>query len=108
MLFKNKMGNKDFEIGIKTIWVVVIGNLLFTIAGAFAKIEHWEYSQLLLAISLLFFVSTFVIIIRDIYKNKVHDKTFWIMSMFILPSISPFLYITRRNKMIKLRRKFGR
>jgi hypothetical protein len=102
------MKNQDFEIGIKTIWLVIIGNILFAIAGTFAKIEHWEYSELLLSISLILFLSTIVIIVRDIDKNKVKDKPFWIMSMFILPTISPILYITRRNKMIKLRRKFGR
>jgi len=102
------MENQDFEIGNKTIWFVVIGNVLFAIAGAFAKIEHLEYSKSLLSISLILFLLTTVIIIRDINKNKVHDKTFWINSMFTFPFISPILYITRRTKMIKLRRKFGR
>ena len=102
------MEDQDFEIGNKTIWFVVIGNVLFAIAGAFAKIEHLEYSKSLLSISLILFLLTIVIIIRDINKNKVHNKAFWMKSLFFLPSISPILYITKRTKMIKLRRKFGR
>ena len=101
------MENQDFEIGIKAIWFLVIGNLLFTIAGAFAKIEHWDYSQVLLSIGLILFLSTLVIMVRDINRSKIHDKEFWIMFMLILPFISPILYVTRRTKMIKLRRKFG-
>ena len=101
------MENQDFEIGIKAIWFLVIGNLFFTIAGAFAKIEHWDYSQVLLSIGLILFLSTLVIMVRDINRSKIHDKEFWIMFMFILPFISPILYVTRRTKMIKLRKKFG-
>ena len=101
------MENQDFEIGNNAIWFLVIGNLFFTIAGAFAKIEHWDYSQVLLSIGLILLLSTLVIMIRDINRSKIHDKEFWIMFMFILPFISPILYVTRRTKMIKLRKKFG-
>ena len=101
------MENQDFEIGIKATWFLVIGNPLFTIAGTFAKIEHWEYSQVILSIGLIFYLSTLVIMVRDINRSKIRDKELWIMFMFIVPYISPILYITRRTKMIKLRRKFG-
>ena len=101
------MENQDFEIGIKTIWFAVIGSLVFAIARAFAKIEHWEYSQVIIAIGLIFYLATLLIIIRDISRSKIRDKEFWIMFMFIVPYLSPILYITRRTKMIKLRRKFG-
>ena len=104
---KNKMENQDFEIGIKNIWFAVIGSLVFTIAGSFAKIEHWKYSQVILSIGLIFYLATLIIMVRDINRSKIHDKEFWIMFMFIVPYISPILYITRRAKMIKLRREFG-
>ena len=102
------MENQDFKISTKTVWGLVIGNFIFTIVSAFAKIMHWEYSQLLLTISLILFFSTFIIVLSDIIKNKVYNKTFWVMSMFILPSISPIFYILRRNKLILHESKFGR
>jgi len=101
------MENQDFEIGIKTIWFVVIGSVLFTIAGAFARFKQWEYSNVILIVSLIFYMTTLVIMIRDINRSKIRDKGFWIMFMFIVPYISPILYLTRRTKMIKLRRQFG-
>jgi len=103
----NKMGNQDFEISIKTIWFVVIGSVLFAIAGVFARFKQWEYSYVILTVSLIFYMTTLVIMLRDINRSKIHDKDFWIMFMFIVPYISPILYITRRTKMIQLRRKFG-
>jgi len=102
------MENQDFKVSIKTVWGLVIGNLIFTIVGAFAQIQHWEFSQLLLTICLIFFFSTFIIILSDILKNKVYNKTFWVISMFILPSISPIFYILRRSKLILHESKFGR
>jgi NADH:ubiquinone oxidoreductase subunit 6 (subunit J) len=101
------MENQDFEIGIKTIWSLVIGSLLFTIGGMFAKIQHWEYAQVILSIGLIFYLATFVIMVRDINRSKIHDKELWIMFMIVAPYISPILYISRRAKMIKLRKKFG-
>jgi len=104
---KNKMENQDFEIGIKTIWFVIIISVLFSIAGAFARLNHWEYSHVILSIGLIFYLATLVIIVRDINRSKINDKAYWIMFMFIVPYLSPILYITRRTKMIKLRRKYG-
>lgn len=95
------MKNQDFIISIKTVWVLVIGNALLTIMGAFAKIQHWEFSQILLVVGLILFFSTWIIVISDMAKNKLYNKTFWLMSMFILPTISPLIYIIRRNKLIK-------
>lgn len=102
------MGNQDFKISTKTVWGLVIGNFIFTVVDALVKILHWEFSQSLLTISLILFFSTFIIVLSDILKNKVYNKTFWVMSMFILPSISPIFYILRRNKLILHESKFDR
>jgi len=79
--------------------------ILLTVLGAFAKIQHWEYSQILLTIGLMLFFSTWIIILSDMVKNKIYNKTFWIMTMFIMPSISPIFYIIQRNKLIRLGEK---
>ncbi len=102
------MENQDFKIGIRKVWFLVIGNLIFTIVGALAKIGHWDFSQLFLTVGLILFFSTFIIVLSDIVKNKIYNKTFWVMSMFILPSIAPIIYIIRRNKLILHESKFGR
>lgn len=99
------MNNQDFKISFKTVWFLVVGNILLTVLGAFAKIQHWESSQILLTIGLMLFFSTWVIILSDMVKNKIYNKTFWIMTMFITPSISQIFYIIQRNKLIRLGEK---
>lgn len=101
------MNNQDFKISFKTVWFLVVGNILLTVIGAFAKIQHWDYSQLLLTIGLMLFFSTWVIILSDMVKNKIYNKTFWIMTMFIMPSIATIFYMFQRNKLIRLGQKFG-
>lgn len=101
------MNNQDFKISFKTVWFLVVGNILLTVVGAFAKIQHWDYSQLLLTIGLMLFFSTWVIILSDMVKNKIYNKTFWIVTMFIMPSIATIFYMIQRNKLIRLGEKLG-
>ena len=101
------MNNQDFRISFKTVWFLVVGNILLTVFGAFAKIQHWDYSQILLTIGLMLFFSTWVIILSDMVKNKIYNKQFWIMTMFIMPSIATIFYMIQRNKLIRLGEKLG-
>lgn len=101
------MNNQDFKISFKTVWFLVVGNILLTVFGAFAKIQHWEYSQIVLTIGLMLFFSTWVIILSDMVKNKIYNKTFWIMTIFIMPSIATIFYMIQRNKLIRLGEKLG-
>lgn len=101
------MKNQDFKIGLKTVWILVIGNFLLTMVGALAKIQHWEFSQILLSMGLMLFFSTWIIILSDMVKNNIYHKTFWILTMFIMPSISTIFYLIRRNKLLRLEQKFA-
>lgn len=100
------MAHQDFKIGIRTVWFLVIGNLLLTVFGALAKIQHWEFSQFFLTAGLMLFFSTWVIILSDMAKNRIYNKTFWILTMFIMPFISIIFYLIQRNKLIRLGQKF--
>ena len=101
------MENNNFKISIITVWVLAIGNILLTIVGALAKIQHYEFSQLLLISGLTLFFSTWLIVISDMLKNKIYNKIFWIMTMFTLPHISSIFYLIQRDRLIRLADKFG-
>jgi hypothetical protein len=79
---------------------LVIGNGLLTVVAVLAKLMHWEFSQAMLTAVLLLFFSTWVIIFADLLKNNIYNKSFWLSSMFFLPSILPILYLIQRNKLI--------
>ena len=93
------MKNQDFNISLKTIWVLVAGNSLLTIVALYAKIMHWEFSQVMLTVGIMLFFSTWVIILGDMVKNNIYNKSFWVTSMFIFPAVSPLVYLIRRNKL---------
>ncbi len=96
------MENMDFKISFKTVWVLVVGNILLTIIAVFAKIQHWEFSQLLLTVSLILFFSSWIITFSDIVSTKIYHKKFWILYMFVFPSITPLIYLVQRKRLIYL------
>lgn len=101
------MNNQDFKIGIKTVWFLVIGNLLLTVFAVLAKIQNWEFSQFFLSVGLMLFFSTWIIILSDMVKNKIYNKTFWIVTMFIMPTISAIFYLIQRNRLLRLGQKIS-
>lgn len=100
------MENQDFKIGIKTVWFLVVGNVLLTLFGVIAKIQHWEFLQVFLTIGLMLFFSTWIIVLSDMVKNKIYNRTFWILTMFIMPTFAPIFYLIQRNILIRLGQKF--
>ena len=101
------MENQDFKIGTKTIWFLIIGNFLLTALGALAKIQHRELSQFFLSFGLMLFFSTWIIVLSDMIKNKIYNKTFWILTMFVMPTIAAIFYLFQRDKLLRLGQKFS-
>jgi len=95
------MENIDFKISIQAVWGLIVGSFFLTLTSAFAKIQHWESAQFLLILGLLFFFSTWIIVISDMAKNKIYNRIFWIISMFILPAVAPIIYLLRRNHLLQ-------
>lgn len=102
------MNNFDFKISNKLVWALVIGYILFAIVGTIFKIQHKECSQLIFTGVIIFYFSTWIIVFNDIIINKIFNKTFWIMSMFIFSPVSPIFYLILRNKLIRLGNKFNK
>lgn len=100
------MENQDLKIGIKTVWFLVIGNLMLTGLAAIAKVQGWEFAEVLLTIGLMLFFSTWVIVLSDMVRNRIYNKVFWISSMFIMPGIAALFYLAQRNKLLRLGQKF--
>lgn len=65
------------------------------ISGEPADIINW--------ISRILIFSFWLIILLDMIKQKLFNKTFWILSMFVLPIFAPVVYLFRRKQLAKLR-----
>ncbi len=96
------MENKDFRISKITVWVLVGANLLVTVVGSLARIYHYSYPDFILTLGLILFTSTWIITISDMSRNNIYHKRFWVVLMFLLPSITPIFYLFQREKLIRL------
>jgi hypothetical protein len=101
------MENHDFKISNTTVYLLIIGNFFLILLGALAKINHWSIAESFLSGGLLLFFTSWVIILSDMLKHKIYNKTFWLISMFTIPFISMFFYIFQRHKLIRLGQKFS-
>lgn len=50
------------------------------------------------------FIYLFLVILSiiDMNRNKIYDKTFWIISLIILTPISGVIYMIQRDRLIRL------
>jgi len=90
-----------FKIGILTVWAIAISNLLLTIFAIISEFYHLDSNNILLLFWFIILPIGWIIFINDILQNKIYNKTFWIFSMFILPSISQVVYLIQRHKLLR-------
>ncbi len=101
------MNNRDFRMGTGLVWLLVTGNLILTTAGAFYKVQALEISEFLLTAGLMLFFSTWVIVLSDMVKNRIYNKPFWIIILFVMPSITPLFYLIQRNRLLRMGSRLG-
>lgn len=96
------MKNKQFIYNPKIIWIYLISSYLLIFVGALAKLEGWGFSQSALTAGIILFFLTWLIIVIDIVKTSILNKTFWIISIILLPQIASLFYMILRNRLIRL------
>ncbi len=57
--------------------------------------------------TLLVYLSLVILGIIDMTRNKIYNKSFWIISIIILTPISGLIYMAQRNRLIRLGERFG-
>jgi len=95
---------KKVEISTRlllTLWGV--GFILFLVAFA-ANIMKSEASLYWLIAAIAFTSSLWIIIMEDIIKNTVYNKSFWILSMIFFSIPIMFIYLIRRKKLLNYKR----
>ena len=90
----------------KIIWGFAALYILFSLFGIFTKFIYWGSSPTFIATSSLLFLGIWIIVLYDLLKNNVYNKVFWLISLFLIPMISVFFYLIKRNKMIRLGNKY--
>ncbi|MCF6240487.1 MAG: hypothetical protein L3J74_03975 [Bacteroidales bacterium] len=95
--------NKQFCISSKLIWFFTIFSIL-TILEALS-FNLFNNKTVFLSIGLSTGLYVWLIVFEDILSRTVYNKTFWLISLFILPYFTIIVYLFRRNKLIAFGKK---
>ena len=91
----------SISVNYKLMCIISYGGFLLSLVGAYANVKHLAISNLFLTVGLVLFVSGWIIILSDIVKKPIYNRTFWLQSMFILAPVAPLVYLTQRSKLVK-------
>lgn len=99
---------EKFDIwGIKTIWTLLITAVLIIAAWVLVRNQNMYITNYLLVSGIVFFIAAWILTFVDIKNNTVYNKPFWAVSMFVIPYLTIFVYLIRRNKLIRFGSKHG-
>lgn len=93
------MQNQGFSIGYMTMWILSLSGAILSLIGAFAKIQQLSFYNILLDIGITLLIVSWVLVVSDIARNKIFNKTFWMISVLFIPAVSLFIYLVRRKKL---------
>jgi len=101
------MSKNLFQVDSRIVWLLLIGHICFIVLGTIMKVQHLAFSEVALTFGFMLFFATWIIAFSDILRNKVYNRSFWIISMIIMPTIALFFYLFKRNKLIRLGRRYS-
>lgn len=101
------MKNTYFKVNILTVKTLVFSSFLITVLGIIFKFQDYNTPLLLKDISIVIAFSAWIIVLNDMLSNRIYNKKFWIISIFILPTITPLFYTIQRDKLIRIETKIN-
>jgi hypothetical protein len=94
------MENKYKKAKEYIMWFCIIAHLLFISTGIVAKILHFDYWEAFLDFGIISLAISWLLVFLEIFMNDNNNRTYWILSLFFLPTISPAVYMVRREKLL--------
>ena len=91
LILKNKL---LFSILFYMFWGGSFYATVFNLGDESTEILIWSLRFLIFLCWLIIFL--------DMLQTRFRDKTFWILSMFLLPFFAPVIYIFRRKNLVHL------
>ena len=93
-------------IGLKKLWgTTIIGYIIFFIF-IFVQIQNIDFPDFFYGFGVGIMIGLDFLIISDIIENKVYNKWFWVISMFVTPPFAIIAYMIQRDKLIRLGKGF--
>jgi len=101
------MKAKELLINGKIVWALVIAYILIVFLSFSFKTLQWPFLYGFLILGIVCFIVSWVTIFINMVSNKIYNKTFWIITMLFIPSLSQILYLIQRKKLLRLEEKFN-
>lgn len=73
------------------------------VASYFAQVNDPLWLR---AATLFIYISLVILAIIDMNRNKIYDKTFWVVSILMFAPISGIIYMIQRDRLIRLGERF--
>ena len=77
------------------VYLLLITGIILGVLGSFNTISTYLYQT-----GIVLFAIGWIIVFFDMLKNKVHNKQFWVFSMFFVMPVTPIIYLIRRKNLI--------
>lgn len=94
---------KSFKISKSFVWILIFISIFAIVEALF--INYFNEKAAFLSIGIISFLYLFYIILSDILSHTVYNKTFWIISLFIMSYPTIIVYLIRREQLIKFGEK---
>lgn len=88
-----------YKITVTIIFFGLLFILLFSRAS-FTRMEDAGFEAWASLILLLLF---WLVVFIDVVRANIYNKTFWVISMIVLPFIAPVFYLFQRKKLLHLK-----
>ena len=77
------------------VYILLITAIILGVLGAFNTISTYLYET-----GIVLFAIGWIIVFFDMLKNKIHNKQFWVLSMFFVMQVTPIIYLIRREGLL--------
>jgi len=97
------MQNAKYPASINktALWIILLAGLLIYLFGLWGNMQGWSFAGNLTLGGAGVFAAGWVILLVDMFRQPLYNKSFWILSMFILAPITPIVYLVRRDRFIR-------
>ena len=104
------MKEHKLPIPKKILLTLAIIGFLIVIIGTYLKLTNKDfsenYSQLGIGIALIFQIVPWFVVLIDLIRNQIRNKTMWFVGMFAFGSLTVILYLINREKHLRLYKRF--
>lgn len=81
-------------------WIMAITGFLFPILLFLIPLDKWSKFSGMFGACLAVMIVFWIIFLVDIIRSNIRDKSFWILSMIVMPTVAQIFYVSRKKHLL--------